>query len=212
MPMTRPTIRLTFADRRLLDHPFYVRWSAGVLGRDELAAYAAQYRHFERALPLLLRRLLEKLDGDAAALVRQNLEDEEGNPEPHVTMFERFASETGASETAPTEATRALLATYERLIESSGAEGMAAVAAYELQAPEVAASKAQGLRERYGFSEEGARFWAVHAEMDRSHGEWLEKALAELPQTQAESDAARAAADAWWALLDEREVAGAASG
>ena len=38
-------------DRRLLAHPFYRRWEAGTLERAELAAYAAQYRHFEAALP-----------------------------------------------------------------------------------------------------------------------------------------------------------------
>ena len=42
------------ARRRLLDHPFYRRWERGELEASELAAYAAQYRHLEAALPELL--------------------------------------------------------------------------------------------------------------------------------------------------------------
>src|SRR3954463_3197016 len=33
-----------------LEHPFYQRWSRGELARDELAAYAGQYRHAVEAL------------------------------------------------------------------------------------------------------------------------------------------------------------------
>ena len=46
-------------DRRLLAHPFYRRWEAGTLERGELAAYAAQYRHFEAALPDVLERVVD---------------------------------------------------------------------------------------------------------------------------------------------------------
>ena len=39
------------SDRQLMDHPFYRRWEAGELSRDELTSYAEQYRHFEAMMP-----------------------------------------------------------------------------------------------------------------------------------------------------------------
>jgi pyrroloquinoline-quinone synthase len=202
------------ADLQLLDHPFYQRWGAGALHRGELAAYAAQYRHFEASLPTTLRELLAQIDeGPAADLVRRNLADEESNPEPHVALFERFAEAVGApSEAAPTAATQALLDTYRRLIEASGAQGLAALVAYEVQAPEIAESKAEGLRRHYGLDDRATYFWDVHATMDRDHAAWAIRALATMPARQgAIVDASRTAAAAWWTFLDDREAAAGSS-
>ena len=197
------------ADRQLLKHPFYVRWEAGTLQPGELGAYAAQYRHFEAALPEILRSLLGRLEpGPAADLVQRNLSDEETNPEPHVAVFAGFANAVGSTDAAPSEATCRLLDTYRNLIASSPGEGLAAVVAYEMQAPAIAASKADGLRRHYGIAAPGTRFWDLHATMDDDHARWGIEALVALgtPQRQL-VNAARSAADAWWAFLDEREAA-----
>jgi pyrroloquinoline quinone (PQQ) biosynthesis protein C len=196
-------------DRQLLTHPFYRRWEAGTLGPNELGAYAAQYRHFEGALPGILRTLLTRLEpGSAADLVRRNLADEESNPEPHVTMFAGFANAVGSLDTPPSDATESLLRTYRDLVASSAEEGLAAVVAYEMQSPAIAASKADGLRRNYGIDAQGTRFWDLHATMDDDHARWGIEALAALDVPGSRVvDAARSAADAWWAFLDEREVA-----
>jgi len=48
--------------------------------------------------------------------------------------------------------------------------------------------------------------------MDADHGDWAVEALARMDADPAEvADAARRAADAWWALLDEREAEVAAA-
>ncbi len=48
--------------------------------------------------------------------------------------------------------------------------------------------------------------------MDVDHGDWAVEALALLGADEAEvTDASRRAADAWWALLDEREAEGMAT-
>jgi pyrroloquinoline quinone (PQQ) biosynthesis protein C len=208
----RAAIEDVLADRRLLAHPFYRRWEAGLLQPGELGAYAAQYRHFEAALPALLRDMLSGINPEspAAALVRQNLADEESHPEPHVALFSRFADAVGAGSTAPTNATDRLLETYGRLVAAGPASGLAALTAYEMQAPEIAASKSAGLREHYGLDAAATEFWDVHAEMDRDHATWAIDAVAQLPDAEAAVVAARTAADAWWAFLDEREAAASA--
>ena len=85
---------------------------------------------------------------------------------------------------------------------------LAAVAAYEVQAPDIAASKADGLRCRYGLDDDGTRFWDVHAGIDEGHGAWMLEALAQSADgPSAVTAPATAAADAWWAFLDERQAA-----
>jgi pyrroloquinoline quinone (PQQ) biosynthesis protein C len=205
----RAALDAALADRQLLTHPFYLRWEAGTLQPGELGAYAAQYRHFETALPSLLRGMLSRLQpGPASDLVSQNLADEEGNPEPHVAAFARFADAVGAENAPATVGTERLLDTYQSLTASSGAEGLAAVVAYEMQAPGIASSKASGLRRHYGIVETGTYFWDIHATMDVDHAQWGIEALAalDIPERRIVG-AARAAADAWWAFLDDRESA-----
>lgn len=208
----RQSIEAALAGRRLLTHPFYQRWEAGLLQRGELAAYAAQYEHFEAALPGMLRDMLDTLEPEsqAAELIRLNLADEEGNPLPHVTLFAAFADGVGAQATAPTDATRKLLDTYGRLVASGSVHGLAALIAYEIQAPEIATTKAAGLRAHYALDSRATEFWDVHAHMDRDHAEWAVEALAQDPDAAAAIPAVRAAADAWWAFLDEREAAAVA--
>lgn len=207
----RHSIEDALAGRRLLSHPFYQRWEAGLLRPGELAAYAAQYAYFEAALPALLRDMLDGLDPEssAAKLVGQNLADEEGNPQAHLTLFASFADAVGAESTPPSDAMRGLLDTYASVVAAGPAHGLGALIAYETQAPEIAASKAAGLRAHYGLDEGGTQFWDVHAGMDRDHADWAIDALAELPEAETAIPAVRAAADAWWAFLDERASAAA---
>ena len=97
------------------------------------------------------------------------------------------------------------------LAEHGAAAALSGLAAYETQAATIAASKAEGLRRWYGMDEAGTAFWDVHAVMDADHGDWAIRALADMgADPGAVAHDARAAADAWWALLDEREAEAAA--
>jgi len=196
---------------RLLSHPFYQRWLEGSLQRSELAAYAAQYRHFEAQLPGFLASVLEQLPaGSAHDLVSANLADELAEPAPHLQLFDTFADAVGAGHEAPTPATQALLSCYGRWAHAPAAAAIGALAAYEVQAAEVAASKAAGLRERYELDAAATEFWDVHASVDLEHAAWVVEALGEIATGAGDVDvisaAAEDAAEAWWAFLDEREA------
>ncbi len=199
--------------RELLEHPFYQRWSAGRLARGELAEYASQYRAFEAALPAVLYAVHERLlaDGrtEAADLVARNLADELGRPEPHLALFDRFAQSVrdGSPPAEPGPAAVELVDTYQDLADKSPVAALAGLAAYEVQAPAIARSKADGLRLLYDIDGTGTAFWDVHADMDTEHGEWALDALSAAGAGADEvGDAAARAAAAWWALLDEREA------
>jgi pyrroloquinoline-quinone synthase len=200
--------------RRLLSHPFYRRWSLGQLRPEELGAYAGQYRCIEAMLPRWLRSIQRSAQNpDVHALVQRNLNDEVGDALTHVELFDRFAVAVGAPTPGTNEidpATRSLLDTHAELIASSAAEGLAAVLTYELQAPEISASKAAGLRSQYGLDGDALAFWDAHATMEGDHASWtLDAVVAAGGEPAVVATAARRAADAWWAFLDEREVAAA---
>ena len=204
--------------RRLLSHPFYRRWEAGELRPQELAEYAVHYRAFEAVLPTVLTAVVDRLvaDGEigAADLVARNLADELGHPRSHLDLFDEFAGalpdEAVARSAGP--AAVALADTYRALAAESPAAAIAGLAAYETQAAAIAATKGDGLRRWYGMDAAGTSFWDVHATMDAEHGDWAIEALARLDADPAEvADASRRAADAWWALLDERDAEGLAA-
>lgn len=194
--------------RRLLTHPFYRRWEAGGLTDGELAAYAEQYRHIERELPATLSSVAAGLPpGRARTLVEANLQDELGTPEPHAQLFESFALAAGAKpDTRPTPSTAALLSVVRTTAANDPVAALAMVAAYEVQASDIAASKSDGLRRHYGFGVEGTRFWDVHRAQEVEHAGWSAEALA---AHGADLDVVRAAAivsaDSWWLFLSERE-------
>jgi pyrroloquinoline quinone (PQQ) biosynthesis protein C len=204
----REALATALTGRQLLTHPFYQRWEAGVLVEGELAAYAEQYRHIERALPGTLRTISAGLpEGLARSLVEANLADELGTPAPHAELFESFAHAAGAAATGePTRATGALLAAVESAAAAEPVAALAMVAAYEVQAAGIAASKAEGLRRHYGMDGVGTQFWDVHTTLEEAHADWSIEALADLgADPTVVQGAAQIAADAWWDFLSERE-------
>jgi pyrroloquinoline quinone (PQQ) biosynthesis protein C len=205
----REALTEALAGRQLLTHPFYQRWEAGTLGEGELAAYAEQYRFIEQALPVTLAAIADGLpEGVARTLVESNLADELGVPAPHIALFESFAQACGAASVAGrTDATSALLGAVRSACAADPVAALAMVAAYEVQAADIAASKADGLRRHYAIDAEGTRFWDVHAAQEGTHADWSLDALAALDADPADVQvAAKVAADAWWDFLSEREA------
>ncbi len=204
-------LRQAEAGLRLLDHPFYRRWQRGEVATGELAAYATEYRHFERLVPVLLSSAIDGVeDGRAVELIGRNLADEAGGDPTHLQLFDRFAAAVGGVQSSPDAATSSLVGTYRELAGLSPALGLTALAAYEHQAADVAATKASGLRVHYGFDGDAVTFWDVHAELDADHARWAAEAISRLA-VGAESlfSAARRANEAWWSFLDQREASAA---
>ena len=208
------TFELATSGQRLLDHPYYQSWQQGLLTRDDLAEYAGQYRHFEQTLPGVLRTVSTTLpEGNAKRLVEENLRDESGVPRAHVELFEGFAEAVGARRNVPaTPATRALVDLYEEAAAWGAGAALAVIGTYEIQASEVARTKAESLRAHYSMGHDGTEFWDVHAEIETMHAEWTVDALADLDEPDGTVRRfASASSDAWWAFLDEREAAAKSS-
>jgi len=79
------------ARHNVLEHPFYVRWSAGELSRDELARYAGQYRHATEALARLCRQTAETAPEERRDEIATHAEEEEA----HVGLWDDFVDAAG---------------------------------------------------------------------------------------------------------------------
>jgi len=192
----------------LLKHPFYQRWVAGDLSREELAYYAGQYAHVVRAIP----RWLE------GAAVRDHAHEDElrvhaTEESDHIALWDRFAEAIGIDmatlhATPANAATAALIARGDELVAQG--HGAAAVWSIEAQSPAVSAEKLRGLRAHYGIDEtNGGEYFAVHQELDRDHEAQLRNMLhSQDAPAQAGAPAAAAATLAgMWELLTSAQSA-----
>jgi pyrroloquinoline-quinone synthase len=200
-------LEVALADRQLLSHPFYRRWEAGELRRDELTQYAEQYRYFEAMLPAFLVTLSAQLpDGSARDFVLANLSDEV-SPPSHLSLFEQFARFFGAADTTISPAMSHLVDSYAKVSEQGPASSLAGLWAYESQGARIADSKAEGLDRYYGAQSDAIAFWTAHGSIEEDHAKWTLDALSSLEPDPSEVElAARLIGDAWWSFLDEREL------
>jgi pyrroloquinoline-quinone synthase len=174
----------------VLEHPFYQRWSAGELTREELAEYAAQYRYAVVALA----------DAAEAAGDAEHAREER----EHVALWDAFAtgcSSVAADPNAETlECASAWTAGEDRL------ERLAVLYAIESAQPAISQTKLEGLMGHYGFEEGPAtEYFSLHAERDFEHAAHSRELLEQLASDEdADRLAARAEAAVRgnWRLLD----------
>jgi len=187
----------------VLEHPFYQRWSAGELTRDELAVYSGQYRHAVQAL------------ADAAAsaaraaepALRTPLEAHAAEESSHVALWDGFVHAVGGDAGAEaTSETAACALAWSGAEDRTLLEALVALYAIESAQPAIARTKQDGLAAHYGIDEGPAvEYFALHAELDLEHAA-AERALIEPRLTDADADALLAEAErvlrANWELLD----------
>ena len=202
-------------ERHLLKHPFYRRWQAGKVPVEVLKEYAKQYYHYEKSLPSFLESTLSHMpEGPARSAVEEVLSDESGNPKPHSELWMDFAKGLGLSEDEVKNSralprTMNLVGTYGALSARGAEEGLGAFYAYESQFPEVAQTKADGLREFYDVNDkESLLFFDLHATLDVEHAKAIRSALVESERSR---EAAHLALEAWWGMLDQFEAMSAAA-
>jgi pyrroloquinoline-quinone synthase len=169
----------------VLEHPFYTRWEAGELTREELARYAGEYRHAVVALARAARTAHLHADEEAA----------------HIALWDEFAGALGTEQGEPLPQTRCCADAWA----GAGDETGAAAILYAIEAgqPAISETKLRGLLEHYGFSEDepAVEYFAVHGERDHEHAAEARAALADADDPQLVR-LAEAALAANWALLD----------
>jgi pyrroloquinoline-quinone synthase len=186
------------ADRHLLDHPFYQRWTAGTLTTEELREYARQYYHYALAFPTFLSAMHAQCDDlETRQFLLENLIDEERGPENHPELWLRFCEALGLSRDEVTrgnanDSTRALIACMKSAARDGAlSEGLAALYSYESQIPAVASAKIDGLAKWYSIAApRDIAFFSVHMTADVNHSATSRLLLERLCDDHASRDAA----------------------
>jgi pyrroloquinoline-quinone synthase len=189
------------ARHNVLEHPFYVRWSAGELSREELARYAGQYRHATEALA----RLCDQAAQSAPEARREEIAAHAVEEEAHVGLWDGFVEAAGGEiGVEPTPETAECVTAW--TAPDGYLEQLARMYAIESGQPEISRIKREGLARFYGIDGgTGSEYFRVHEEADHAHAEESRRLIAEA-MTPEDEDALVAAADsafeANWRLLD----------
>jgi pyrroloquinoline-quinone synthase len=185
----------------VLEHPFYQRWSAGELSREELAAYSGQYRHATVAIAALSAAVAESAPEGERAELRRHAEEEDA----HVALWDGFVEAVGGDvAAAPTAETarcvEAWTAAADRLAQ------LVRLYAIESGQPAISETKRLGLAEHYGIGDgPGNEYFRLHEQADIEHaaeGRSLIEAHLDGADPDALVAAAEAAFEANWRLLD----------
>lgn len=183
----------------VLEHPFYVRWSAGELTTEELARYSGQYRHAVQAIADLSAYLARELPEDPGLTGHAREEAE------HVALWDGFVDAVGGDRDAePTAGTAACVEAWSR--DDGAIAALARLYAIESGQPEISETKLAGLAEHYGVGEgPGTDYFTVHRGRDVEHAAEGHELLESLLEAGSEDEAAAAAEAAFaanWRLLD----------
>jgi pyrroloquinoline-quinone synthase len=195
----------------VLQHPFYVRWSAGELSRDELADYAGQYRHVVVALAAAAA---DAAAGAADAELASGLREHAAEEASHVELWDRFVDAVGGDSAAPARPeTAACAAAWAGSVGRDFDQTLVALYAIESAQPAIAATKRQGLAAHYAIEGDGASYFELHETLDIDHAaagrRLIEARLSGIDQQRALSEA-EAVLRANWELLDGVPLAAAA--
>lgn len=185
----------------VLEHPFYQRWSAGELTKEELAEYSGQYRHATAAIARLSADIADSAPDSERAELRRHAEEEEA----HIALWDGFVDavggEVGAAPKAETkECVDAWAAKDDRISQ------LVRLYAIESGQPAISKTKREGLAAHYGIGDgPGNEYFRVHEKADVDHAA-EGRSLIESHLADADPDALVAAAEsafkANWRLLD----------
>jgi pyrroloquinoline-quinone synthase len=181
----------------VLEHPFYVRWSAGELTAGELARYSGQYRHATEALA--------KLCADTARLAPDERRDEiarhAAEEQAHIALWDGFVDAAGGEIGAePTPETVECIQAWTEPGDYLSA--LARLYAIESGQPEISRIKREGLSRFYGIDGgAGSEYFRVHEAADEAHAEEARRLIEEAIRPGKEGAVVAAAESAFKANL-----------
>ena len=142
---------------RLLDHPFYQAWTRGEVSPETLAAYHKAYTAFIKRIPSWWSTAMAGA-GDASPLGRTIIQEEES----HIPLWEKWGEQLPPSDSATD-----LQSTIDAFDALSPAALLGALQAFEIQQPDVARTKKDGLLQHYGFSPDVLTYFDEHLKEEK---------------------------------------------
>ncbi len=136
---------------KLLDHPFYQQWSRGEITRSQLSAYAHSYYEFVRLMPVFWEKALEGLGVDEKESI-----DVINDEKSHTVLWENFRSKFEK------RGHPGMKDLNEAFLSMNASRLLGAVHAFEVQQPDVARTKTEGLLKHYGFGANETEYFDAH--------------------------------------------------
>jgi pyrroloquinoline-quinone synthase len=149
----------------VLRHSFYLRWSEGTLGIDELAHYSGQYRHAVIALSDASAAAAHSPEAGADAPMLAEHAAEEA---AHVELWDEFVTAVGGQvAAAPNDQTRACAAVWAGDQSRPLLHTLTALYTIESAQPAISKTKQAGLALHYGIP--AVDYFDVHQHLDVEH-------------------------------------------
>ncbi len=164
-------IDVLVAEKSLLKHPFYVKWSKGELTLSDLRAYAKEYFRLVERIPGIVSRVRDRVtDGALQAQVARNVVEEQ----EHVDLWKRFSYSLGLTDAdlaahVAAPKTEAAIRSLETIAERNLQDGMVAMYAFESELPKVAQTKKDGLTAFYGLTSADAHVYFDEHLLEEKH-------------------------------------------
>jgi pyrroloquinoline-quinone synthase len=189
------------ARHNVLEHPFYLRWSAGELSSDELARYSGQYRHATEAIARLCADAVTTAPQERRTEIERHATEEAD----HIRLWDDFVEAAGGEIGAePTPETTECVRVW--TAHDGYLSALARLYAIESGQPEISKVKREGLSRFYGIDGgAGSEYFRVHEASDDAHAEESRRLIAEAMTPEDEDaivEAAESAFRANWKLLD----------
>jgi pyrroloquinoline-quinone synthase len=136
---------------KLLNHPFYKDWSRGAITQFQLANYAYSYYQFIQQIPLFWLRVIIGFDAKKESTTQIVLDELE-----HTLLWEQFMRKF------PVVNFPSMSDVINSFKNMNDSELLGAVHSFEIQQPEVAKTKMEGLIKYYGFLPEETQYFKAH--------------------------------------------------
>lgn len=137
---------------RLLDHPFYKAWTCGEINAEQLGKYHKSYSEFIEMMPIFWEKALKGLNCENPK-GKEVINDEKS----HIPLWQLWSCELPEFSEFPKMT--GIINSFESM---SASELLGAIHAFEIQQPEVAKTKKQGLIEHYGVDAEKLTYFDEH--------------------------------------------------
>lgn len=138
-------------NKKLLDHPFYQSWTKGEITNEQLADYTYSYYELIQEIPGLWSKAISGLN--AVSDESKKLVDEET---AHISMWNDFRVKQSIGSYP------SMKDVIDELSVMNPSELLGAIHSFEIQQPEVAKTKKEGLLKFYGFNESDAKYFDEH--------------------------------------------------
>lgn len=137
---------------KLLDHPFYQSWTKGEITLEQLAKYHSSYNEFIELMPTYWQKIIESFNADSK-FAQSVVEDET----EHIALWQTWKSKLPQVDSFPSMNDVAA-----ELDAMTSSELLGAIHAFEMQQPEVAVTKKEGLLCHYGYESAELKYFDEH--------------------------------------------------